>query len=266
MIKLPQYRQNRNGVPILSEQNLEDIGENLTGDFCPEVLTEPQEVDIDAFAEIYMGLNQDIQYLSHNGVYLGMMVFNDTDMLPVFDPVAHEARYISESAGTVVIEKSLLDDDSQLHRYRFTMAHEAAGHAVLHKAYHSRQHNPNQVNLFNDSTPWVQCRKDMAIAPSRSTRSDTDWMEWQANTLGSIVLMPRKSVKLLMTDYENKLNDMQGLRRSFIIGDMIDQVSSVFNVSRQAALIRLKKLGYLESSDSDPDSSLRGLRRFLHIL
>ena len=62
MIQLPPYNKKRNGVPVLSAEELEQIGEALVNDFCPEVLSQPQEVDIDAFAEIYMGLNQDIQY------------------------------------------------------------------------------------------------------------------------------------------------------------------------------------------------------------
>lgn len=260
MIKIPPYNQKRNGVPILSAAELEKIGEALVSDFCPEVLSEPQEVDIEAFAEIYMELNQDIQYLSHNGVYLGMMVFNDTDRLPVYDPVANEAKYVSESANTVVIDKTLLDDERNIHRYRFTMAHEAAGHAVLHKSYYHRNYNPDQLNLFDDPEPWVQCRKDMAEPFAGKKKDDIDWMEWQANTLGSTVLMPAISIKILMEPYIIKLSDAKGLRRFCINNDMIECVSKVFNVSRQAALIRLKKLGYFDMDMSDPGDIVRCMR------
>ena len=261
MIQLPPYNKKRNGVPVLSAEELEQIGEALVNDFCPEVLSQPQEVDIDAFAEIYMGLNQDIQYLSHNGIYLGMMVFNDTDRLPVYDPIAHEAKYVSESADTVVIDKTLLDDEKHIHRYRFTMAHEAAGHAVLHKSYYRRNYNPDQLSLFDSpDEPWVQCRKDMAEIPIRKTKTDIDWMELQANTLGSIVLMPSASVKKLMAPYEAKLNKSTEAQCTVLHNEMIEKVSEVFNVSRQAALIRLKKLGFVDKNVDDPGEVIRCLR------
>ena len=48
----------------------------------PEALKSPQEIDIDLLAQDYLGMDQDFQYLSHCGVYLGMTVFNDTDKVP----------------------------------------------------------------------------------------------------------------------------------------------------------------------------------------
>ena len=47
MIQLPPYSQKRNGVPILRADELELIWEDLVEDFCPEVLSHLQEVDID---------------------------------------------------------------------------------------------------------------------------------------------------------------------------------------------------------------------------
>lgn len=47
-------------------------------------------IDIDGFAQSYLGLTQDFQYLSHNGIYLGMMIFNDTNKVPVYDPATKE--------------------------------------------------------------------------------------------------------------------------------------------------------------------------------
>ena len=68
-----------NGVPILSKAEIDAIGERFVQDFQPEVLTNPSPVDIEGFIEFYLGMTPDYQYLSHNGVYLGMTVFNDTN-------------------------------------------------------------------------------------------------------------------------------------------------------------------------------------------
>ena len=94
----PSLRVKNNGVPILSKAEIDAIGERFVQDFQPEVLTNPSPVDIEGFIEFYLGMTPDYQYLSHNGVYLGMTVFNDTNKVPVFDPATNRAEYISAKA------------------------------------------------------------------------------------------------------------------------------------------------------------------------
>lgn len=242
MIKIPNISRSKNGVPILSEHDLEDIGEKLVRDFCPKVLTKPQEVDIEGFTEFYMNLSLDFQYLSHCGVYLGMIVYNDTDRLPVYNEETNQAEYIRAKAGTVIIDKSLLAENQE-HRYRFTLAHEAAGHAALHRNIYA----DNEVTLCHISNlQWIQCRKDnqQVIFTERGKRNQHDWLEWQANTLGSIVLMPRESVFRVLKSNNSILKPMS----AEIIRKQIDKVVDVFNVSATAARIRLERLGIINSS------------------
>ena len=92
---------------MLSRKEIDVIGQNIVGDFMPEALKSPQEIDIDLLAQDYLGMDQDFQYLSHCGVYLGMTVFNDTDKVPVYDPQNNCAEYISAKAHTVIIDKTL---------------------------------------------------------------------------------------------------------------------------------------------------------------
>ena len=154
----PSLRVKNNGVPILSKAEIDAIGERFVQDFQPEVLTNLSPVDIEGFIEFYLGMTPDYQYLSHNGVYLGMTVFNDTNKVPVFDPATNRAEYISAKARTVIIDNRLLDE-SQRHRYRFTLGHEG-GHDIFHSGYFS--YNPDQVSIFDDEliAPMIQCRVD----------------------------------------------------------------------------------------------------------
>ena len=96
----PSLRVKRNGVPILKKTEIDVIGERFVKDFQSDVLTNPSPVDIEGFIEFYLGMTPDFQYLSHNGVYLGMTVFNDTNKVPVFDPATNRAEYISAKART----------------------------------------------------------------------------------------------------------------------------------------------------------------------
>ena len=123
-------------------------------DFQPSVLTNPAPVDIESFVENYLGMTPDYQLLSHNGIYLGMTVFNDTNRVIVFSQETGRAEYISAKAHTVIIDTRLLEENQQ-HRYRFTLGHEG-GHDIFHTGYFS--YDPNQTCMFDMAmTPMIQC-------------------------------------------------------------------------------------------------------------
>ncbi|MDE6943538.1 MAG: hypothetical protein K2P66_03845, partial [Lachnospiraceae bacterium] len=193
----PVITRKKSGAPVLSRKEIDVIGENLVGDFMPGALETPQEIDIDSFAQNYLGMDQDFQYLSHCGVYLGMTVFNDTDKVPVYDPQHDRADYISAKAHTVIIDKTLLAENQE-HRYRFTMGHEAS-HEFLHKEYFA--YDPDQMTIFDyigeAPIPMVQCRIDTKKMDAKNPEiwTDKDWMEWQANALSSAILMPVSMVR-----------------------------------------------------------------------
>ena len=119
----PQYKWNAKGIPVLSRDQIDTIAEGFLADFQPRALTEPMEVDVDGFLEMYLGLTPDYQYLSHNMIYLGMSVFHDTDSIPIFDPETNRAEYFSAKANTVIFDRRLVDEENQEHRYRFTGGH-----------------------------------------------------------------------------------------------------------------------------------------------
>lgn len=235
----PEYRSKSNKLPVLSKQEIDDIGERFVAEFCPQALTSPCAIDIDMFAQDYLGLNQDFQYLSHNGIYLGMMVFHDTDSVIVYNPAEHEADYISAAARTIIIDNGLLDE-KQEHRYRFTMGHEAA-HDILHSAYFHHAYNPDQMTLFGAMpvAQTVQCRIDSSKQPTKTAKwTNNDWMEFQANRLSSAILMPLSAVRMI-ADSEKPHHDVTRA------AGCVYQVSKTFNVSLQAAEIRLRDLNAL---------------------
>lgn len=237
----PDIKRKKSGTPVLSRREIDIIGEELVRDFNPEALKIPQETDIDLFVQDYLHMEQDFQYLSHCGVYLGMTIFNDTDRVPVYDPIHQKADYISAKANTVIIDKSLLAENQE-HRYRFTMGHEA-GHGFLHKEYFS--FDERQMTLF-DVFPesMIQCRIDTKKYNSKQsvTWTDRDWMEWQANALSSAILMPKSSVYKVV-----KEADTGELTDNLLAYYRIFRVAEVFNVSNEAAMYRLKELEIVAS-------------------
>lgn len=243
----PGIKRTRAGVPVISRNEIDVIGERLIMEFNPDALKNPQEIDIDLFVQDYLGMEQDYQYLSHCGIYLGMTVFNDTDKVPIYDPINKCADYISAKAHTVIIDNTLLEENQE-HRYRFTMGHEA-GHDFLHTAYFS--YDPDQLTLatFMDMgipTPMIQCRIDTKKLNDKQsvTWGEREWMEWQANALSSSLLMPKSMVDVVVRDIKSR-----GLHSCIENYAIVDTVSSVFNVSFEAATYRLKQLGYIPQKE-----------------
>lgn len=232
----PTLKVKRNGVPILSKNDIDTIGENFVRDFQPEALDNPSPIDIDSFVELYLGMTPDYQYLSHNGIYLGMTVFNDTNSVPVYDPSTNQAEYISAKARTVIIDNRLLADN-QRHRYRFTLGHEA-GHDILHSAFFT--YNPDQLTLF-DLPPMIQCRVDAGKASNKNLTqwNDHDWMEWQANRLSSAILMPKCAVMKIVSKFKGDPKSLSGACK------LTQRISETFDVSTESALYRLKSLGVI---------------------
>lgn len=230
---IPSLLYDTRGVPQLSQKQINIIAERFIDDFQPEVITNPSPVNIEEFVECYLGMIPDYQYLSHNGIYLGMIVFNDTDKIPVYDPVKKCAEYISASAHTVIVERTLLEDDKQEHRYRFTLGHEA-GHDIFHPKYFKFDLGPLALlNLKIDVPPMISCRRGSIGGSQKNARNKTekDWLEWQANSFSASLLMPGKAVGAVM--------------KSTMSRDAIAVVSKVFNVSKEAAGYRLVELGYI---------------------
>lgn len=234
----PRFRKKRTGVPVLSKNDIDIIGEQFVADFCPEAVKTPMEIDIDRFAQSYLDLHQDFQYLSHNGIYLGMMIFNDTDRVVIYDPKTKRAEYIRAKARTVIIDSGLLNE-KQEHRYRFTMGHEAA-HDIFHSGYYA--YKPNEMNLVDaGNAPLVQCRIDSTLLSKKRIAywKDSDWMEWQADNFSSSILMPVSMIKRIAKTHQPE-------QSAFKAACCVHSVSRTFNVSYQAAEIRLRGLGYLK--------------------
>ena len=239
MLEATVKRRKSNGVPILSRDEMNQMGENLVKIFSPEILTNPAPFDIDAFLEQEMNLCLDFACLSHTGFLLGLCAFNDM-LHSVWNPDKHEAEWLEVKAGTVLIDKSLLRK-GQEKRLRFTLGHEVAGHAYLHGPYFCQC--KNQMSFLDELPCPVYPCKNVGSYFSSSRRTDRDWMEWQADCMAAAVLMPLTPCKILL---EQARKDF-GLDRSFIQNEFFNEyftqlISDTFDVSKRAAEIRAKEL------------------------
>ena len=239
MVK-PHLRMDKNRVPILSGNEIDEWGESFVRDFCPEAMREPTPLDVDRFVCEYLGLTQDFAWLSNDGRYLGMTVFNDTRRVIVYEPEHDTAEYRKAKAGTVIIDNALLEKNKE-NRYRFTMGHEGA-HAIFHTEHFA--YDPNQLCFLDDiPEPMVQCRVDSTATLRKKDRNlwtPNDRMEWQANKMASAMLMPRSMVHKLFYSLQPSV-DEHSLSAMAILS-----VADAFNVSNEAAHYRLLDLGLIK--------------------
>lgn len=248
----PSFRMKSNNVPVLSKEEIDNIAEKFLMDFNPEILVTPQPIDEDRFLTEYLGLEQDFQYLSHCGCYLGMLVFNDTNKVQVYDTYTGRAEYISAKAGTVIIDNTLLEE-GQEQRYRFTAIHEG-GHWIFHRKKYYR--DMAQISVFDFfDMPNIQCRTvsvDPKFKPIHKW-NDNDTMEWQANYFASALLMPKSMVFKICNDEEfiEHLKFMSWGNEKSYNELLIKKISKTFNVSKQAAEVRLNNLKIINSYDDN---------------
>ena len=241
----PNLRYKSNGVPLVSNVELDTIGERLVADFLNPAPLVPSEIDIDRFVLKYLNMKQDFQYLSHCGVYLGVTIFQATNSLPVYIPEKNSADYVAEDANTVVIDSSL-DAPEAEHRYRFTMGHEGS-HGILHPSYFLSTIGSAERD---ETGIYVRCRSDFKISKITGlnksySMSDSMRVEQQANRLASAILMPKSMVKLILArrPYNGKLQ---------WVYEAMYRISEIFNVSPEAAFYRLKELEIIPECVEQP--------------
>ena len=227
---------------ILTHKQIEEIAAAVTKDFNEFFFgKEANDVriaratPIDQFAKDYLGLDVSFARLSRDGSICGLTAYADTE-------------YITEEMGIKraipLRQNQVLLDESFIRpckvrelcgKRRFTLAHECA-HQILYS--------------MEDEESKAACRQKYAARTAYSLRdlkTREDWNEWQANVLGAAILMPQKEMDLAvwyfggnknLISYEGRFAYRDRLTLNLICGQL--------GVSKTAAVIRLRHLGYVE--------------------
>ena len=245
-----------NSVPILSNETINEHAEALIGDYDSALLSSPQAIDVEDFAENYLGLRFHYADLSHNGFIWGRMVFNDSKII-VYNP---DKKCVDEEpvdASTIVIDNGLLADNME-HGFRSTVIHES-GHAIYHDEYYYIDYYqlPLEDEVEENHLPYTTCKAKNIIGLSNNSRSlhtDIEWIEHQAKYFSAAILMPRSTMRMLVSN--NNIQDFCFKKYPGYENDaLVAIVSKTFNVSFESAKIRIKDLGLtLVSKSPAPDS------------
>ncbi|GMO93629.1 ImmA/IrrE family metallo-endopeptidase [Bradyrhizobium sp. TM239] len=227
-----------------------------TGRFSQRPHFKPQELDRECESIIATFLKErrgDVSYPISTDE-LTVLIERDTESL---DQFADLSAYGPNVEGLtlfqpgrkpqVKISARLAEDERRQNRLRTTLAHEY-GHVRFHAILWDME-PPSADLLRRKPTANMQiCYRDTMLDAVQ-----TDWMEWQAGYACGAFLMPATALRQLIRSY---------LERHGLFGvvgerdphgqDLIEIVKGGFEVSGDAARIRLIKLGILGPTGAGP--------------
>jgi Zn-dependent peptidase ImmA (M78 family) len=197
------------------------------------LLVAPQAMDVDHFAEFHCDATIDFANLSQDGETLGCSCFNDGVLL-VWDDTRTKEIKLNVLKGYIFVDKALLDSEVE-GRIRFTIIHECS-HLILHPRFYYQKPG--------STIPTIDCKiYHVDEWTKRSPMTDEEIREWQANRLGAALIMPVRTVKILLAEKLGITTD--ALCPNYLSGVCIQDMADVFKVSKTAMYNRLRDLDLL---------------------
>lgn len=187
--------------------------------------SEPEPIKIDLFLEKYFGVVVDYRDLG-KGI-MGSTIFNSKGAVTGFII----APWI-EKDGTPIAER----------RVRSTLAHEG-GHGLLHSKLFIADQTADLFarNSEGHRSQNFLCRSsDISPGATAIPRYDGQWWEWQANRAIGGLLLPRPTVRMLVTPHLKETACGYTLLES-VRRDVEKEVASTFDVNPVVARIRLQE-------------------------
>lgn len=230
-----------NFVPIILREEYDLEAEAFLKRYCPEALTSVMPVPIKEIVQERMQLNViDNVHLTKDMVVFGQICFNDST-IKVYNSEKDKYENMPVTRGTVFVDPNVA----------YMRCVGCANNTLAHEAFHWWKHRVYatvQSILRKESQISYRCPTAPSHVKRKDANSDSDWMEIQANAIAPKILMPRDQTlhktKELMDyfKYEEGSGDLDALK------DVIDSLADFYNVSKQAAKIRLLEFGYPEAA------------------
>ncbi|HEN9270574.1 TPA: XRE family transcriptional regulator [Streptococcus agalactiae] len=240
--KSDQYKKSRNlklskdWVPYIRKKDFDAIAEKFLRKYYPQALTQPTPVPVETIVS-EMGLSIHQEKLTIDNSVFGKMVFKDTDV-----EVIEDEQLVSEhfNKGSILVDKDVVFKRN-VGSYNNTVIHECV-HWELHKVFH-------EVKMVLDKDhSQVSSWTEENLADS-SMWTSLDWMEWQANGIAPRILIPKVQTRIKIRELFQTLTLVNpDISRSELVQEVVDNLATFFEVSRQAAKIRMIDLGFKEAN------------------
>lgn len=211
-------------------EDFETEAEAFLRKYCKEVLDKPQATPIWNIAEKQMNLDiVNTESLSPDNSIQGAIAFT-AGIIEVYDWSSEEYIGYEVSHPTIFLDADIINTG----RVNNTLAHECY-HWYKHRAYFRYQstHNLGTEFAFRCFTVGQHEYNEQC--------SDIERMEWQARTIAPKILMPRCTVRRILSE---RLDAQHVNADISVLKNVIEEIAKTYKVSRQSAAIRVSELGY----------------------
>lgn len=198
---------------------------------CERIIT---EFMVERYGKFYAPIPTDA---------LMKLIERDANELDIFADLSKEGQgvqgvtdFFPKNKPNVRISVELSDGNSE-HRFRTTLTHEY-GHVCFHAPLYDNLHPT--LDLFPVCCDSHKCHRDAILQTNQ-----TDWMEWQAGYVCGALLMPSQHIKQMLATIAEKTGVYKPVVGTTSSSALINTVSDVYEVSKEAARIRLLRLGLI---------------------
>ena len=246
-MKITRVDMENDNTPILSNAEIDKYANQVLYDYKPELLHEPGVVPFEHFLESYLGLKllfKDIYNENPKNPILGRTIFHDS-LVKVFDREEERVLNVPMKADTVIIDNYVMKNGRE-GMAMFTGVHEGA-HYLLHSGVYSVMR-----------TGQICCRRENVENPGGLPQTAAQWREHQANRFTSSFIMPDST----FIPFVNEFLRGNGVYKRYIrlgkdddmdilFKDLLpERISEEYGVSKSAALVKLKKSGFIATGTS----------------
>ena len=262
MVKLNPRRVDHENydTPILYDREIDEYAHAVLKDYKPLLLKEPGKINFQHFLESYLGAS--IEY--HD-------IFNDDPERPILAMTIYgsgEVKVFNRENGCVsrikVPERTVIIDNAVMYPGKeglalFSGIHEG-GHIAMHWDVYSKILE-DEVESSGYNASAVYCRRDnIEYIPKGNTkmqkRTAEEWREHQADYFAAAIAMPNITfmpfVRSILREngyYKPSITIGRDEDLDILADDIIpDAISEVYGVSRRAARIKLRKLGFVNNN------------------
>jgi len=172
------------------------------------------------------------------------------DLSDVGDDVEGVTDFFRNKKPKVRIAAYLWEGPSRENRLRTTLSHEF-GHVHFHNYLYQVEAGAELFTSLSHGAP-LQCKRETIHGPL-----NRDWMEWQAGYVCGSLLMPISHLRRMITvSSKDRVSTTPLLVASTDGQHMVNTIATEFQVSRDAARVRLLQLNYVTEIEPQPSFNL----------
>jgi Zn-dependent peptidase ImmA (M78 family) len=231
-------RVNKEGAPILSADEIEEISEDFLERFDAKSLENPMETNLNRIVQ-KLSMDYDVKFMY--SVDLGL----DEDGRKIIGKYTPKGKEI-------YVDPILLDQKA---RWKFTLAHEI-GHFVLHT-------NLDALPDSSGDSSRTDNYRTLSLHNVNGKRPK-DWIEWQANRFAGAILVPRFTLKEKLISLQESMGIRIRLGQIYLdyqpvnvrdFQKLVFRLQHTYRISSAVIKVRLRHLELIVGKSNTQKSS-----------